>query len=37
MNTIVKGIFGVIKLCVVLYAVYYAIESGLLEKLINMF
>ncbi len=37
MNTVIKGIFGVIKLCVVLYAVYYAIESGLLEKLINMF
>ena len=37
MNTIIKGIFSVIKLCVVLYAVYYAIESGLLKELINMF
>ena len=34
---IINGIVSIVKLCIVLYAVYYAIESGLVERVINMF
>ena len=34
---IINGIVSVVKLCIVLYAVYYAIQSGLVEYVIDMF
>ena len=37
MKYIINGIVSVVKLCIVLYAVYYAIVSGLVERVINMF
>ena len=37
MRYIINGIVSIVKLCIVLYAVYYAIESGLIERVINMF
>ncbi len=36
-RALINGIVSVVKLCIVLYAVYYAIESGLVERIINMF
>ena len=37
MRYIINGIVSIVKLCIVLYAVYYAIQSGLVERVINMF
>ena len=37
MKYIINGIVSIVKLCIVLYAVYYAIVSGLVERVINMF
>ena len=37
MKYIINGIVSIVKLCIVLYAVYYAIESGIVERIINMF
>ncbi len=37
MNTILKGIIEIAKLVIFLYACFYAIESGLLEKAIELF
>ena len=34
---IINGIVSIVKLCIVLYAVYYAIQSGLVEYVIDMF
>jgi len=36
-NTIISGIVDIIKLCIIIYAVYYAFDSGLVERIINMF
>ena len=37
MRYIINGIVSIVKLCIVLYVVHYAIESGLVEYVINMF
>ena len=37
MNTILKGIIEIAKLIIVLYAIFYAIESGLLKETIELF
>ena len=37
MKYIINGIVSIVKLCIVLYAVYYAIESGLVEYVIKLF
>tara|TARA_B100000287_G_scaffold412459_1_gene442960 strand:- start:551 stop:676 length:126 start_codon:yes stop_codon:yes gene_type:complete len=37
MNIILKGIIGIVKLVIVLYAFFYAIESGLLKETIELF
>ena len=37
MKYLVEGIVSIVKLCIVLYAVHYAIVSGLVEHVINMF
>ena len=34
---IVNGIVSIVKLIIVLGAIYYAIETGLVERIINMF
>ena len=36
-RAIINGIVSIVKLLIVLYAVFYAIESGLIERIINMF
>ena len=37
MKTLISGLVEIAKLVIVLYAVFYAIESGLVERMINMF
>ena len=37
MRALINGIVSIVKLLIVLYAVFYAIESGLIERIINMF
>ena len=37
MKYIINGIVSIVKLCIVLYAVYNAIESGLVEYVIKLF
>ena len=37
MKYIINGVFDVIKLIIVLLAVFYAFDSGLVERVINMF
>ena len=37
MRALINGIVSIVKLLIVLYAVFYAIESGLVERMINMF
>ena len=32
---IINGIVSIVKLCIVLYAVYYSIQSGLLEYAVH--
>ncbi len=36
-RALINGIVSIVKLCIVLYAVYYAIEIGLVEHIIDMF
>ena len=36
-KAIINGVVSIVKLLIVLYAVFYAIESGLVERMINMF
>ena len=36
-KAIINGIVSIVKLLIVIYAVFYAIESGLIERIINMF
>ena len=35
-RAIINGIVSIVKLLVILLAVFYAIESGLIERIINM-
>ena len=37
MRALINGIVSIVKLLIVLYAVFYAIESGIIERIINMF
>ena len=37
MKYLINGIVSIVKLVIVLYAVYYAFESGIVERIINMF
>ena len=37
MRALINGVVSIVKLVIVLYAVFYAIESGLVERMINMF
>ena len=37
MNTLIKGIVDIVKLIIVILAVFYAFDSGLVERIINMF
>ena len=36
-RAIINGIVSIVKLLIILYAVFYAIESGLVEHVIDMF
>ena len=36
-RALINGIVSIVKLLIVLYVVFYAIESGLVERMINMF
>ena len=36
-RALINGIVSIVKLLIVLYAVYLAIEHGLVERVINMF
>jgi hypothetical protein len=36
MNTLIKGVVDIIKLIIVILAVFYAFDSGLVERIINM-
>ena len=37
MRALINGVVSIVKLLIVLYAVFYAIESGIIERIINMF
>ena len=37
MKYIINGIVSIVKLVIILTAIYYAIECGLVERIINMF
>ena len=37
MKYVINGIFDVIKLITIILAVFYAFDSGLVERVINMF
>ena len=37
MNTLIKGIVDIVKLIIVILAVFYAFDSGLVESIIDMF
>ena len=37
MKYIINGVFDIIKLVIILLAVFYAFDSGLVESIINMF
>ena len=37
MKYIINGVFDVIKLIIILLAVFYVFDSGLVERVINMF
>ena len=37
MNTLINGVVDIVKLIIVILAVYYAFDSGLVERVINMF
>ena len=36
-KALINGIVSIVKLCIVIYAVYLAIEYGIVERIINMF
>ncbi len=36
-KAIINGVVSIVKLLIVIYAVFYAIESGLVERVITMF
>ena len=35
-RALINGVVSIVKLCIILYAVYYAIISGLVERIIDM-
>ena len=37
MKYIINGVVDIIKLLIILLAVFYAFDSGLVERVINMF
>ena len=37
MRYLINGIVSIVKLVIILGAIYYAIETGLVERVINMF
>ena len=37
MRALINGVVSIVKLVIVLYAVYYAFEYGIVERIINMF
>ena len=37
MNTLIRGVVDIVKLIIVILAVFYAFDSGLVERVINMF
>ena len=36
-RALINGIVSIVKLVIILTAIYYAIETGLVERIINMF
>ena len=36
-RALINGIVSIVKLVIILGAIYYAIETGLVERIINMF
>jgi len=36
-KAMIDGIVDIVKLIIILYALYYTVDNGLLERLINMF
>ncbi len=36
-RALINGIVSIVKLLIIIYAVFYAVESGLIERVINMF
>ena len=36
-RALINGIVSIVKLVIVLYAIYLAVDSGLVERIINMF
>jgi len=36
-KAIINGVVSIVKLLIIIYAVFYAIESGLIERVIDMF
>ena len=36
-RALINGIVDIVKLIIILYAVFYAFESGIVERIINMF
>ena len=36
-KAIINGVVSIVKLLIIIYAVFYAVESGLVERVIDMF
>ena len=36
-KALINGIVSIVKLIIVIYALFYAVESGLVERVVNMF
>ena len=36
-RALINGIVDIVKLIIILYAIFYAFESGIVERIINMF
>ena len=36
-KALIDGVFSIVKLAILLYAIYLAFDSGLVERVINMF
>ena len=36
-RALINGIVSIVKLLIIIYAVFYAVESGLVERVVNMF